>query len=397
MFLSETHLPQLIEPEAYFDPGWYQKEQSHVLKPAWWAVATLDDFPREGDFLTFDHVDGPVILWKKGGEIRAFRNVCAHRFAKLTGKARGHCDCLSCDYHGWEYDEAGTTKRIPDAASFRPLEKGRLGLTALRVAVVGCIVFLSFDDHGMPIREWLGDEWQRITDRFGSRARTLWRADIDVPVNWKLVVENNIESYHIGSVHRETLGSFPVESLCEHQFTDLCSRFTGPGLGSTWAACRLAVARQIRASIDASYSHSLVYPAFTWLCVDVVSGFQSIVPTGPTSCRMSVRFGAIQAETVSPVMDLAARVCVAGELKFWKRVIHEDLALLPQVQAGIESPRRPGSGLISRREERIVHFQRWILDCLDSTNRSCTGPDSTWGNQPQQVSSGSIVRETTRR
>jgi hypothetical protein len=39
---------------------------------------------------------------------------------------------------------------------------------------------------------------------------------------------------------------------------------------------------------------------------------------------------------------------------------------LPQVQAGIESPRHPGSGLISRREVRIVHFQRWLLDHLES-------------------------------
>jgi hypothetical protein len=38
------------------------------------------------------------------------------------------------------------------------------------------------------------------------------------------------------------------------------------------------------------------------------------------------------------------------------------VAILPQVQAGIESPRHPGPGLISRREERITHFQGWLLE-----------------------------------
>jgi phenylpropionate dioxygenase-like ring-hydroxylating dioxygenase large terminal subunit len=57
---------------------------------------------------------------------------------------------------------------------------------------------------------------------------------------------------------------------------------------------------------------------------------------------------------------------VSRELRFWKRVLREDFAILPQVQAGVESARHPGPGLISRREERIVHFQRWLLDRMGS-------------------------------
>lgn len=381
MFLSETHLPQMLSPEAYFDPEWYRVERERIFGSAWWAVATLDDFQRDGDFITVDHMDGPVILWKKRGEIRAFLNVCAHRLAKLTAKARGHCDCLTCDYHGWEYDETGVTRRIPDASSFRPLEKGRLGLTAVQVAVVGSVVFMSFDASAPPIREWLGNEWECINERFGPRSRTLWRADIDVPVNWKLLIENNLESYHVASVHRKTLGVSPDESACTHEFADSGSRFTGPGSRSIWAQFRLALARQLEGSIPAAYTHSLVYPAFTWSSVDLLSGFQSIVPTGPRSCRMVVRFAAFQGEASTFLLDFMARLCVAGELTFWKRVIDEDLSLLPNVQAGIESPRHPGAGLISRREERIVHFQQWILRGMDESSVAHGGRDGTSHNR----------------
>lgn len=381
MFLSETHLPQLLRPETYFDPDWYRDEEKHVLRSAWWAVATLDDFPRDGDFITFDHVDGPVILWRKGGEIRAFRNVCAHRLAKLTGKARGHCDCLTCDYHGWEYDESGVTRRIPDASSFRPLEKGRLGLAAVQAAVVGSVVFMSFDASAPPIREWLGDEWEGINERFRPRSRTLWRADIDVPVNWKLLIENNLESYHVASVHGKTLGASPDEAVCEHEFSDGGSRFIGPGPNSAWGRVRLSLARQIRKSMPAAYTHSIVYPAFTWSSVDLLSGFQSIVPTGPRSCRMVVRFAAFQGEAATFLLDFMARLCVAGELTFWKRVIAEDLTLLPNVQAGIESPRHPGAGLISRREERLVHFQKWILGRMGMSSEAHGGPERTSGSR----------------
>ncbi|MFM8706527.1 MAG: aromatic ring-hydroxylating oxygenase subunit alpha [Planctomycetia bacterium] len=363
MFVSDTHLPQLLPPEAYHDRGWYDREVERVLRPAWWAVAAADDLPHEGDFVTFDHVDGPVILRRCGGEIRGYRNVCAHRMAKLTGRARGRCAALRCEYHGWEYDDSGATRRIPDAPSFRPLEKGRLGLDVLRVETVGAIVFLSSDHDAPPVREWLGVEADRIEDRFGPRTRTIWRADIDVPVNWKLLVENNLESYHVGTVHAATLGPFPEEGVCSHELTAGRSRFMAPSKGSAWLRCRQAIVDRLAGRQDDRYTHSIVHPGFLWIYLDVLSGFQTVLPTGPRSCRLMIRCGALQAATSDmPWADWAARACVAFESRFWKRVIDEDLAILPQVQAGVDSPRHPGPGLISRREERIVHFQRWLLD-----------------------------------
>ena len=135
MFVSETHLPQLLPPEAYTTRSWYERELESVLRPAWWAVALESEFPEEGSFVTFDHVEGPVILRRSGGAIRGYRNVCPHRLAKLTSCVSGTCPVLTCGYHGWEFDDSGATRRIPDAPSFRPLEKGRLGLEIGRAHV----------------------------------------------------------------------------------------------------------------------------------------------------------------------------------------------------------------------------------------------------------------------
>jgi phenylpropionate dioxygenase-like ring-hydroxylating dioxygenase large terminal subunit len=384
MFVSDTHLPQLLPPAAYHDAAWHQRELDRVLRPAWWAVATRDEFPHDGSFVTFDHVDGPVILRRSGPAIRGYRNVCPHRLAKLTARACGTCATLTCAYHGWQFDDSGATRRIPDAPSFRPLEKGRLGLDCLRVETVGGIVFLTFDAAAPPVREWLGDEAERIEARFGPRTRTLYRVDIDIPVNWKLVVENNLESYHVSTVHAATLGGYPDEAACRHDLAPGGSRFTGPGGGTLWCRWRIALAHLLGHAPGNAYTHTVVHPAFTWLCVDLLSGFQSIVPTGPHSCRMAVRFGTLQAEPPRPFADRLARLGMAGELRFWRRVIAEDLAVLPQVQAGVAAPRHPGPGLISRREERIVHFQRWLLHHMsaaphdrESAAPSAATPDRT--------------------
>jgi nitrite reductase/ring-hydroxylating ferredoxin subunit len=163
MFVSDTHLPQLLPPEAYYERAWHERELDRVLRPAWWAVALVEEFPRDGDFITFDHVDVPVILRRSGGRIHGYRNVCAHRLAKLTGKAHGHCDVLRCEYHGWEYAESGATQRIPDAPSFRPLEKGQLGLGTLRVET-------KWEDGFVEASAEL--EWCEVR-RYGRRVETI--------------------------------------------------------------------------------------------------------------------------------------------------------------------------------------------------------------------------------
>lgn len=366
MFVSETHLPQLLPPAAYHDPAWHDREVERALLPAWWAVALTDELPRAGSFVTFDHVGGPVILRRgSDGEIRGYRNVCAHRLAKLTGKPHGCCTALTCEYHGWEYDDSGATRRIPDAPSFRPLEKGRLGLDVLRVETVGKVVFLSFATAGLSAREWLGGEADRIATDFDEATTIAWREDVELPVNWKLVVENNLESYHVGTVHARSLGSFPEEAACEHGLFPGGSRFAAPGDPTVWGRLKRAVARNIGRPADGRYVHVHVHPGFMRVEVDLGVGFQTVVPTGPRSCRVSFRSLTWQSGRGRVVADAAARALVHGSLRTWRRIIAEDLTVLPQVQAGIESPRHPGPGLISRREERIVHFQRWLLDHLE--------------------------------
>ena len=362
MFVSDTHLPQLLPPRAYHDRAWYERELDQVLRPAWWAVALEGELPHEGSFVTFDHVDGPVLLRRSAGKIRGYRNVCPHRLAKLAAASRGTCAVIRCGYHGWEFDDDGATRRIPDAPSFRPLEKGRLGLDTLRVEMVGPVVFVSFDPAAVPVRDWLGAGGERFERHFTGATAITWKTDIDLPVNWKLVVENNLESYHVGTVHAATLGTFPAETDCVHEIDDHGSRFASPGDGSWLKPVKRHLAGRLGRPMTEGYVHAIVHPTLLWVAVDVGVGFQSVVPTGPTSTRIVYRSAGWQSGGRMPVVDWALRRVLAADLTVWRRIVAEDMAVMPQVQAGIESPRHPGPGLISRREERITHFQRFVLD-----------------------------------
>jgi phenylpropionate dioxygenase-like ring-hydroxylating dioxygenase large terminal subunit len=37
--------------------------------------------------------------------------------------------------------------------------------------------------------------------------RCTWKVTLNVAANWKLILENAVETYHIGIVHRDTLGA----------------------------------------------------------------------------------------------------------------------------------------------------------------------------------------------
>jgi hypothetical protein len=61
-------------------------------------------------------------------------------------------------------------------------------------------------------------------------------------------------------------------------------------------------------------------------------------------------------------------------------VWQEDLRLYPDLQAGVTNPVLPGPGLLSRREERIHHFQRWIADRVGSAE----APEHAISESPQE-------------
>ena len=365
MFISDTHLPQLLPPRSYHDPQWYQQELEHVLIPGWHLVATTSQLPREGAFITFELLGRPVLLRRHGEEIRGFLNVCPHRLAKLSDRASGHCAVLKCGYHGWEFDEvSGATRKIPDAPSFRPLEKGMLGLRGIKVAVCGGLVFAALDPQAPDLAGPLaacGTQLERMTSSGGC----LGIREVCLPVNWKVAVENTLESYHVAEVHPHTFGQAPLEQDCRHNLLADASTFEGPGDQRAWmyALEKSALAR-IGLPRSGVYRHAHLHPTCTIAQTDAFTIVLSFLPETATQTRLFMSWFAPQGGAGSGLWNGVLRRWGRLQAGFWLKVVGEDLVMLPRVQAGIASPEHAGDGLISRREERIVHYQAWLLKRL---------------------------------
>lgn len=382
MFISETHLPQLLSPEAYCSENQFRAEVDTLFKPAWHFVGTTFDIPKVGQYFTVDLLGHSVLVRNTGNGIRAFLNVCCHRHCTLALAAQGSSPKIVCPYHGWEYDDTGATRRIPDATSFKPLSRDQLGLKVFRSELIGPLIFVTLADEGPDLAGYLGDAYPILKEWYSSAPLvTLDKAAPVVEANWKLQIEIALESYHIGSVHAKTLFVQPPEEICSHEFNERFSVFTTTDRdGKGWSHWfQGAIARGLGRTPKYVYHQMLVYPNLLCGYTDLGANIQTVLPISPGRHHSIWRMFTFPGLTLMRWAAQSFPTWLGGSVAFWRNVMKEDLSILPPVQRGMASPQHPAGGLISKREERIFHFQQYIQSqtrdmnpVVGATGNNCT-------------------------
>lgn len=374
MFLSDSHHAQILPAEDYVSDKHYNVEMERLFLPGWHCVGCLADLPRDGDYLTMELFGRPLLIWRKDGEVHCYLNVCAHRFCTLTDKDRGHCQNLKCQYHGWEYDVAGDTQRIPDAKSFKPLKKGELGLKKFRSQTVGQLVFVTLNDKAPPLSEYLGRGYELCQHIFPNDAPLVLAAVRPNRSNWKVALENSLEGYHLETVHAGTFGACPDERVCFHELYDDSSAMRVEDEQQQSYLHRLGQfalrAAGIREQLNYHQFHR--YPNFVVAKFGIFSWLETTVPTSPTDSYDIWRFFYIGSRKESWRAWPVQLACRLWGKRWFRRVIAEDEAIFPAIQQGLSCAAEStngmpeqaigplGAGLISIREERIFHFQNYI-------------------------------------
>ena len=136
-----------------------------------------------------------LALWRNKEGLRAWKDLCLHRGAKLSG-GRVQDDCLVCPYHGWNYDSAGQCVRIPAHPSQPPPTRART--TAYHVSERYGLVWVCL---GTPTRD---------VPSFSEADDTSFRKVIAGPYLFKAhgprVIENFLDVGHFPFVHAGLLG-----------------------------------------------------------------------------------------------------------------------------------------------------------------------------------------------
>jgi Rieske 2Fe-2S family protein len=195
-----------LEPRYYLGEEPLRHEMDTVFARAWQYAGHVSELPEDNTYITTVAGDQPVLVVRtEGGELRAYRNVCRHRGSELlTGD--GKCKrAIRCRYHGWTYDSKdGRLMGVPEHRNFAHLDKDELGLMPARVEALAGLIFVNLDPDVTSLAEMTGDLGERLErwripelEIFGAKGT----GGSSQPANWKIVVENYLEGYHVPIAH----------------------------------------------------------------------------------------------------------------------------------------------------------------------------------------------------
>ncbi|MGB5327719.1 MAG: Rieske 2Fe-2S domain-containing protein, partial [Gammaproteobacteria bacterium] len=200
-----------LPAEAYIGDDFMRVERDTLFSDNWVFVGFAHQLEHSGDVRPIEVAGLPLFLLRdQQGEIVAFHNVCRHRNLKLVDAEGSVGKLIRCPYHSWSYDLCGALKNAPYfGGAMRELPAdfsfADNGLMPVHCEVWHDWIFvnlaeqsLAFDDFLAPLKRQLGAV--DVTEYLPVAMLDFG----EVPCNWKLLMENFIEPYHVQFVHNKT-------------------------------------------------------------------------------------------------------------------------------------------------------------------------------------------------
>jgi choline monooxygenase len=350
--------------EAYFSEKWYADEQTYVFSNNWSFAGTLSDVPQIGDYLcTTVGRSQLFIIRDHSGALRSFHNVCRHRGTLLLRGKGNVSRNIQCGYHCWSYELTGKLHSIPQQAKqFTVIDKDALSLHPAAVRVFKGMIFVHPNpEDAEDFDRWLG----RFEQHFGpydlSALEELYSVRHPMKANWKLFIENHIESYHLWYAHKNSILGLDHEKQVNHYYNGHWSFFQPTIEPGKMAEFEKYIPARIIAPNKEWYGSGdhMLYPN-----LGVVSGAKFVatlkaVPLTPTTSEIEIRvFGS---PLVGGEPDPGEYYDKSGSSEGFS-VNLEDIDLCERVQEGMLSDHGGVGALALDYEQSIRHFHERYRD-----------------------------------
>jgi phenylpropionate dioxygenase-like ring-hydroxylating dioxygenase large terminal subunit len=347
---------------VYASSEFYEFERQAIFDENWQWICHASDIPYTGDFISATICEEPLLAIRgHDSRIRVFSNVCRHRAARIVDAAHGHCErLLTCPYHGWSYDFTGRLVGLPGEAGFGGMPRTAHALRELEVETYLGFVFARFTTGGPSVASLLAP-WHAELAAYRTEEMVPTAPIVSMPIeaDWKILVENDLEGYHVPSSHPgllDLIGSaYPVEAWPNGTSRIVCPLGTKPARQWTARHYQALLARMtdLDPASAGAYRIYRAFPNWGFDCFPDQVMTTQFVPTGPG--RSALRGGSYALPTEDRVTKAARRL----NLRLQQQVADEDACLAERVQRGLRS-RHYAPGRLGTQERALAHFQDLI-------------------------------------
>ena len=339
-----------LPASLYISQELLEQEVHNLFYRQWVCAGHVSEIGAAGDYFTFDLVDKPLLIVRdKDNKVRAYSNVCRHR-GTLLAAGTGNSSAFTCPYHAWTYDLGG---RLRSAPHMDKAEVAGVCLPEYPVETWQGFIFVSVNPDVAPLSPRLEALAERTSPYNIADYVVVERSEVEVACNWKVLVENFCESYHVFKVHAETL---------EQGAPTISTRVLEGGTGFNHHTMHLdtteygeSILLRLLAHLRELILLICIYPCSVFSLEPESVIWLSIRPTGPQSLKYTLQIALYPDEESGLSQDL-----IDYYKSMAKTFMAEDKTTIELVQRGLAA-NAGSSGVLHPWERTNWEFGHYLV------------------------------------
>ena len=361
-----------LSAKSYTDQKFWKTECNTVLANGWLFVGFAHELLKSGDVIPITIAERPILLIKNNtNEIAAFHNVCSHRCLKLVNEKKNVGKIIQCPYHSWTYGLDGSLKASPHFGgtnNHRPqgFKNSDHGLKPIRIHVWHDWIFINLNGKAKKFKEYAKPLIKKFDDIDFKKLKYAATLDFgNIKTNWKFLIENFIEPYHVQFVHKTTTN----QPLKDH-YTIVDGICYGSGVDVKEEDNKNSSALSVTSRYLSLFPNFIIGTYFP----NQVGVYLNIPISSGVTSQKRIIYTTDGKEMTKEESNTAKKI--------WWSVHKEDHEMCERLQEGRSSPASDHGGLLSPYWEKGVQaFKKLIIEETMKSSKTLKGKKNVQRNK----------------
>lgn len=359
---------------SYGSPELHDAEVQTMFRNEWLFVGPASTYQEPGSYSPVEIAGLDLLITcDSDGKLHAFHNVCAHRGCQLADTA-ATAKRIVCPYHAWIYtlegDLASARNFGGHGSSAIPTADPKItGLTPVSIDTWHDLLFINTQQDPSPLSEHLRPMDERIGWLNLSEMAYHSSLEYEFTANWKYIVENFLESYHVPFLHHNLDGYSPATG--RYQF-HLAQQISGIGT-QPYGSVDIDGVRLPTWKSNISREYSADFAEYYVILPNLLLGVMpdhlfawSLDPVNSSKTIEKLFFFFPGRESLNGDYDAQIKTT----LEQWKVVNDEDWSIVQRMHKGSQAESFDRAILSPVMETNIIRLQQYIAEKMDSSTHA---------------------------